>query len=231
MNFKKKFALLTLLLLVALATPGCGGDDKNINSEPESENLQSSEVSESIDSSYLTGVLAKGMLYDGLSYDLKFTAAGQTSNVSYFMEGNKFKVIGNYEGMESITIVDGENMITYDPIEKTGIKVPYDDFDSFEEGFIDANLSDDFDPTYLTFIDKEDYDGSECLVVSSKDPASMSEIKLWINEDLGMVVKTEGTSPDGQVFSSEITNIKTGSLDEDTFSVPNNIQIMELPGM
>jgi hypothetical protein len=46
-----------------------------------------------------------------------------------------------------------------------------------------------------------------------------------------MVVKMEGTSADGQLFSTELTNVKVGKQPEDTFDVPADIKIVEIPAM
>jgi outer membrane lipoprotein-sorting protein len=235
MRIKKGIALLVLLLLLIGTLIGCGSapaDDGTEAADPTEE--VTSESSDSIDSDYLLGVLAKGAINEGMSYDLTMTAGDQITKASYYMEGMKFKMIGSYGGVESVTIMDGENMVTYDPVQKTGMKIPYTPDDSemaAGPGLVDADLSDNFDSSALTYREKGEFDGEECLIVTSKDIASTTEVKMWINERLGMVVKMEAASEDGQIFTTELTNIKLGKPVAGTFDVPSDIQLVEIPGM
>ncbi len=232
MNMKKTLAVFAVLLLLTVAAAGCSSPSGTEDSAVV-DNGQAGETvtPDTIDSAYLMGVLAKGSGAGGMSYDMTMTAGGQTIKTSYYMEGSKFMMKGSYGGVESVTVADGESIITYDPAQKTGMKFANDSKAMDSTGLIDADLSDNYDPAVMTFLEKGDFDGEECLIVSSKDAATGTEVKMWINERLGMVVKMEGTSPDGQLFTTELTNIKLGKPAEGTFTVPSDVKIIELPGM
>ncbi len=230
---------VTLILLLGIMT-GCGSAPADEEGTPgestESETPESTENETSsgdIDSAYLTSVLSQGAtaMLEGISYDMTIDTAGQKTAISYFMEGEKIKMSGTMEGVESVTIIDGTSMISYDPVSKTGMKFAYEDDSTQADGTVDADLSDNFDDSSLTFLEKGEFDGEPCLIVSAKDTGDVNNMKMWINERLGMVVKMEVSTADGQVMTTEMTNIKTGKMPAGTFDVPADIEIVELPGM
>lgn len=241
MKKRKLLALLFAMVFILVIITGCGSSGTTDETTP-GDNTGTPEATDpsNIDITYLSNVLSKGSaISEGVSYDMKITAAGQTTSMSYAMEGDKIRTAGSFNGVESVMIIDSEKMISYDPASKTGMMFAIGDEGSTgaipttpgTSGAPDTNLNDNFDSNSLVFESKGEFDGEECLIVIAKDPTSAGEIKLWINERLGMVVKMEGTSADGQVFSTELTNVKLGKQPEGTFDVPADIKIVEIPGM
>jgi outer membrane lipoprotein-sorting protein len=242
MNIKKLLAVVFAMIFILVLITGCGSSGTTDETTPgDGTGTSTSTDSSNIDITYLANVLSKGSaISEGVSYDMKITAAGQTTSMSYAMEGDKIRTAGSFNGVESVMIIDSEKMISYDPVSKTGMMFPITDNGAGAgaiptspdtSGAPDTNLNDNFDSNSLVFESKGEFDGEECLIVSAKDPSSIGEMKLWINERLGMVVKMEGTSADGQVFSTELTNVKIGKQTEGTFDVPSDIKIVEIPAM
>jgi outer membrane lipoprotein-sorting protein len=241
MNIKKLLAVVFAMIFILVLITGCGSSGTTDETTPgDSTGTPVATDPSNIDTTYLANVLAKGTaISEGVSYDMKITAAGQTNAMSYAMEGDKIRTAGSFNGVESVMIIDSEKMISYDPASKTGMMFPIGDKGSTgtiptspgTSGAPDTNLNDNFDSNSLVFESKGEFDGEECLIVSAKDPASTGTIKIWINERLGMVVKMEGSTADGQTFSTELTNIKVGKQPEGTFDVPSDIKIVEIPAM
>jgi outer membrane lipoprotein-sorting protein len=243
MNNKKLLALLLAMIFILVMITGCSSSGTTDETTPgDSTGTPVATDTSKIDMAYLSNVLAKGSaISEGVSYDMKITAAGQTNTMSYAMEGDKIRTAGSFNGVESVMIIDSEKMISYDPVAKTGMMFAIGDKGSTGAGTIptnpetsgapDTNLNDNFDSNSLVFESKGEFDGEECLIVAAKDPTGAGTIKLWVNERLGMVVKMEGTSADGQLFSTELTNVKVGKQPEDKFDVPADIKIVEIPAM
>ncbi len=236
MNIKKWLVLLVAIILIIGSMGACGSSSEPEESagaeSSESAETEAAEEPENIDTEYLTNVLSQGKaMADGISYDMTVNGAGQTMTMSCFMEGDKIKMIGSVEGIESVTIMDGETMINYDPVSKTGMKFVNESNSMDAEGYVDSDISDDFDQSSMTYLGKEEFDGEECLTVSADSGVESGEVKLWINERIGMVVKMEAKTADGQLMTTELTNIKLGKQPAGTFDVPADVEIVELPGM
>jgi|GEM_PF-2603644 len=240
MDIRKFCIMLIMMLVLAGAIAGCASPEGSEESgqgaqvEEDAAGAVGSDTSggEEIDAAYLAGLLSNGAAADGISYDMKITGGGQTMEMSCFLEGSRVKMSGAVDGTESVTIIDGNTMVNYDPVSKTGMKFVNDQDSSSAEGYVDSDLSDNFDDTSLTFIEKGEYGGEECLIVTAKSTVEdVGEMKLWINERLGMVVKMEATASDGQIVTTELSNIKLGKQPAGTFDVPADVEIVELPGM
>ncbi|MEI8216294.1 MAG: hypothetical protein WCF96_04290 [Eubacteriales bacterium] len=243
MSTSKFIAIFITIALVLSSFAGCSSAPAASTDNTTGDKTETSTTNgtSNIDMAYLTKVLSKGAaVTNGVSYDMAIAGAGQTTKMSYAMEGGKIKVSGSNQGVESVTIIDGTTMISYDPVNKTGMKFDTknkpvstgttDPTQGAAPGTVpDSNLSDNLDKTSLVFQEKGQFDGEEVLIVSAKNTGDTGNLKLWINERLGMVVKMEATSADGKIVSTELTNIKVGKLPAGTFDVPSDIKFVEIP--
>ena len=227
---KKRILLSILLIFALLAIMGCGPKDEENAGTPPQEGQAASEqnqeqASGSMDEGAIKNILSKSAsaIKTGVTYDAFFSGDGQNSEATFWIQGENMKMSSEMEGMQSVTIIDSNYITTYDPVQKMGTKFKM----SNEEEMMETGIDEDYDNSQLTYMGREKYDGQDCLVAMSKDQDG-SSMKLWINEKLGMAVKTEGKTEDGLTITMEMKNIKVGARPASTFEVPGDVTIQTM---
>jgi outer membrane lipoprotein-sorting protein len=159
-------------------------------------------------------------------------SGGVVSSGKMWSQAGKFmKLETKISGAVSVMIIDlaANTMIMYDPATKQGMKttvsVPLQDPSSYAD---DVNVSD------IQDLGTEKVNGETCRVVqyttsTSTADATTITVKMWLSEKLGFPVKVVTTSADGTTTTIEYSNIKVGSLPDDTFKVPSDVKITTTP--
>ena len=166
---------------------------------------------------------------------LDFAITGSDGTISsgkmWSQAGKYMKLEATMGGVVSVMIIDlaANTMIMYDPSTKQGMKttvsVPLQDPSSYAD---DVNVGDVQD------LGTEKVNGETCRVVqyttsTGTADATTITVKMWLSEKLGFPVKLVTTSPDGTKTTIEYSNIKVGSLPDDTFKVPADVKITTAP--
>jgi outer membrane lipoprotein-sorting protein len=142
--------------------------------------------------------------------------------------GKKMKVETSVSNIVSVMIIDltANTMIVYQPSTKQGMKtkidLPLQDPSSYAN---DVKVSD------MEDLGTEEVNGQTCRVVqySTTIDGAKVKAKMWMSEKLGFPVRVMSTSADGKTTTIDYTNIKAGTLPNDTFKVPSDVKITTTP--
>ena len=136
--------------------------------------------------------------------------ADQQSKIKTWYKGDMIKTNVVAEGTEMINIIDSKtgDFITYSPIEKTGMKFNSKSEDSAfmpDTSMTDiASMDEQVDTSSYENLGKEKILGEGCVVILSKDKESSDEVKMWISEKYGIVMKMISKGVDGEEMTVEI---------------------------
>jgi len=224
----KKYSALICVLLICLSTTiltGCGGTTKEA-SAPSSN--QPSVNTQTPKEETISELFAKGQKLEGITYDCIVSEKESVIlNSKVWMQGSKMKMEVVVEGQTMITFIDGDSIISYNPEQKTAFKLSIDKAKQAKtpnELLKEANSQADKYKSVETIV----YDGVKCRVISLAGPDGKESTKMWIREDNGIPVKVETVGPDGTISVLEYKNMKVGPLPEDTFKLPDGVQITDM---
>lgn len=216
----KKYSILTWILLVFLASiilTGCG-TTKTTTTETPKETAQET----------LADLFAKGQNVEGISYEYVLSVNGtQTFNGKISIQENKMRMESTVEGQKMIMIADGQSYFSYNPDQKTAFKVSADQTNQTKtpaEYLKEASTETDKFKTLET----TDYEGVKCRVISLEGANGQEQMKMWIREDYGIPVRVETVAADGSKTVIEYKNLKIGTLPEDTFKLPADVQVTDM---
>ncbi len=235
---KKIFAALFMVIILSTtALAGCSPKEpaevpepaKEETTQVEEENADEEEMAD------LAGLFKKGenVFKEGLYYEQTFTMADQQSKIKTWYKGDMIKTNVVAEGTEMINIIDSKtgDFITYSPIEKTGMKFNSKSEDSAfmpDTSMTDiASMDEQVDTSSYENLGKEKILGEDCVVILSKDKESSDEVKMWISEKYGIVMKMISKGVDGEEMTVEVTDLKVGDIPSSDFEVPSDIVIQE----
>lgn len=235
---KKIFAALFMVVILSTtALAGCSPKEPAEVPEPTKEETQQVEEENSNEEEMadLAGLFKKGenVFKEGIYYEQTFTMSDQKSNIKTWYKGDIIKTNVIAEGTEMITIIDSKtgDFITYNPIEKTGMKVNAKSEDSAfmpDSSMTDiASMDEQVDTTSYENLGKEKILGENCVVILSKDKESSDEVKMWVSEKYGIVMKMVSKGVDGEEMTVEVTELKVGDIPSSDFEVPSDIVIEE----
>lgn len=238
----KKILCIVFILCIVLL-PGCKSktednvsneidnqdeiiNEEEIQTETETETSDNEEEitppDEIIDEESIIKLLQKGAATNEISYDLLFTSEGLSMTSKYWKKGDKEKIESDTSEGIFVTIYDKDEVISYYPSEKTGERYTqyYDDYSS---GNVNEVGDQYFKNVAYKFIENGTFDGEKYILVSMED-AYGSESKLWISTNYGIILRYEGEDEGGE-YISEVKNISTNNISDDTFEVPSDIII------
>ncbi len=140
------------------------------------------------------------------------------------MSGKKIRMEMEAEGMKAVTIINEKGeMWMYNPADKTAMRLPEADI---EEDL--PNQWTEADRSNMKIVGHEKVDSYDCTVVTLTEDSDVS--KMWLRKDIGMPVKMETKSPEGDLLI-KYKNIKTEKQPADLFDLPADAQVLEIPDM
>lgn len=176
----------------------------------------------------LADLFTKGQNVEGISYEYVLSVNGtQTFNGKISIQGNKMRMESTVEGQKMIMIADGQSYISYNPDQKTAFKISADQTNQTKtpaEYLKEASTETDKFKTLET----TDYEGVKCRVISLEGANGQEQMKMWLREDYGIPVRVETVAADGSKSVIEYKNLKIGTLPEDTFKLPADVQVTDM---
>lgn len=223
---KRNLLLLILILSMAscLLVAGCSKEKAPPAQAPQTENQTKSQTG----SNELDGLLKAASNLKDLSFEMVTTAtnAGQTVSTQgkYWMSGDKMRMEMDAEGMKAVTIINAKGEIwLYNPADKTAMKLPeMDKEDEYPNKWIES------DQNNMKIVGHEKVSGYDCTVVTLTEDGD--ESKMWLRKDIGMPVKMETKSSEGDLLI-EYKNYKLEKQPADLFELPADAQILNIPDM
>lgn len=164
----------------------------------------------------------------GISYDYVMMVGEQQTMTSKFSyKGENIRMEGLDPSNPSLMITKGKELFIINPQEKTGFKMSTElEGDANPTG--DVKPEESMDKDSLNVVGKEDVNGEPCYVVLTKNVADDSEMKLWLHQKYGIMMKMESQSSEGKVLI-EVKNLKVGDIPDSLFEIPSDIKMMEMP--
>jgi len=168
-----------------------------------------------------------------MSFDTVMTMTGKdgsiTSNGKMYISNSKVRMEMQQMGMKMITIMKSPSEIyLYNPDTKSAMKLSAP---QSKTEVPNAWAKESGDTTGYKIIGSENKDGFDCHVVQYNDPANTSSTsKMWVRKDIGMPVRVESTSPDGNLVM-EYKNYNLGAQDASLFDLPAGTQITAMPAL
>ncbi len=183
----------------------------------------------------LEKILAKAENYTNLEYDMETnnTITGVILKSKVYQKGEKYRVeseaIGLAIELKTTAIFDGKNFYAYIYEDDIYIKSETSLEEVLElmgvESEPESNLLDN--PT-LKEIGREKLNGLNTRVITYTTtatkpfgPSEEVQVKSWISEKYGIMVKSEIEMETGKMFV-ELKNIKIGSVKDSVFEVPKD---------
>lgn len=225
----KKSVLISILILslaTCLLVTGCSQEGSPDTQGPSTE--KQSGANTPTGSNELDDLFKAASAVQDLSFEMVTTStnAGQTVNAQgkYWMSGKKIRMEMEAEGMKAISIINDKGELwMYNPADKTAMQLPQTDIDEdLPNQWTEAERSN------MKIVGHENIDGYDCTVVTLTDDGEVS--KMWLRKDIGMPVKMETKSPEGDLLI-EYKNIQTGKQPADLFELPADAQVLEIPDM
>ncbi|MBO7611461.1 MAG: hypothetical protein J6T23_04535 [Elusimicrobia bacterium] len=152
----------------------------------------------------------------GISYTLHAVAGNSNKKsvtAKVYMKGDRIRI----EAKEGISIIDENSMYIYSEQEKTAMKMNVDK-ETIKQTTFDA-IQDKADE--LKLVEKASKNGYSCQVFKSKD--NDSDVVYYLTDDYGLptYVKEEASE-------TNITNFKTGKIDDNLFVLPKGTNIIDM---
>lgn len=213
---KKVFFVISVLSLLALAGAGCGGGG---TATPGGEQPQGAQGGGD-----LAGILGLGRGITNYSYDQTIVTGNETFTATVYRKGQKMRQDATVSGQSTVMYLDmatGE-IYTYMPSTKQAFKLSSGETQNSEP--IDE-VAGKIDPG-TKIIGTETVNGENCVVVQTTVDSTTE--KFWISKKYGLPMKMVSESPEGTT-TTEIKNLKVGSVTDADVTLPSDAKIMELP--
>lgn len=202
----KRSLAFVLIAIVALSAIGCSKKDA------ESGGAASS-------------ALAKGVKVDSLYFEFKMSGSFGESSGKIWRLGSKMKNEIEAGGQKGITIIDlkTKEVVNYIPDQNIAYKLPAADMiDTVQTpaDYAKKASSGDFKIT-----GRQTLDGYSCQVIEGKEGSGT--IKVWVREDIGLPLRVEVANTSTGKGVMEYKNIKVGDVTEDSFKLPEGVQVID----
>ncbi len=222
LKWSSVLAVIILVFLTGTILTGCGG-----TAQKASETSSAQDPAENTQET-LSDLFSKGQNIEGLSYDYVVTLDGkETYNGKINIQGKKMRSESTVEGQKTITIIDGDSILSYNSEQNIAYKITADMTDQVKtpaEYINDASSQTEKFQTLETAV----YDGVKCRVISVTGTDGQEQTKMWVREDYGIPLRVETKGADGSTVVIEYKNMKIGSLPDDTFKLPAGVKVMDM---
>jgi outer membrane lipoprotein-sorting protein len=171
-------------------------------------------------------ILGQAQGIASVKYDMVMTAPGApvvTQKIE--VKGNKMRTEMTQEGQTQIILVDydARTMYMYMPEENMAMKVAFNP--PAKSAVEEAQSVTGYNPTV---VGTETIDGKVCLVVEYT--AEGAATKMWIWEEHAFPIRVEVTTAEGKT-TVEYKNIEFVDIPDSEFELPEDVEIVEVPGM
>lgn len=164
---------------------------------------------------------AETLKKQGISYDVSSTTGKKKKksvSATIYMKGDKIRL----DAPEGATIIDVKNneMFVYSEKDKTAIKMALN-MDQVQQTTLEVSQEKADD---LTYVKEDTKNGYACKVFKAKD--GKKEVEYYMTNDYGFptYVKEEKAE-------SNITNFKVGSVKDNIFVLPADVNVMDVGNM
>ena len=228
MNKKRLITFLAVLLCLILAVAACGGGDAQ---EPEEqEETGQAPAGEEVT---LEGLFGKAGSVTGLSYDYIFTDSATNTHAegSMWLQGKKTKIEAKAptgETMVQIIDMDAGEAYSYMPDQNMAFKI---DISEINQTDTPMDYVEGTDTAEAEYLGEDAVDGISCHVWKVAGIDDSSQCKMWVHGDYGIPVKVEITGPEGNVSLMEYKNITIGELPDETFTLPEGVEVQDMGEM
>ena len=226
----KKLFLFTVLVVLSLSLVGCGGDKKETDIQPAGSQQSSNDITQSMKEVSIADLMAKSKKVEGMSYEFVLTAKDSSMNGKSWIGGSKVKTEALTEGQKMITIFDGDTIYTYNPDQNIAYKLSPDKSKKTETP-MDYTEDLDSELDKIKILETAVYEGVKCKVVEVMSADGKEQMKMWLREDYGIPMRVESTESDGSKMIMEYKNLKVGPQPEETFKLPDGVQITDINEM
>jgi outer membrane lipoprotein-sorting protein len=178
----------------------------------------------------LAGVLEKAQGISSYSCDIEVTMPQEEPfTAQTWWKGDKARWEGNFEDQEVVMLMDqgAQEVLMYIPAEGMAFRM---DLASAEEtvGETPQAQIEEMMEYQPEIIGTEVIDGKECLVATYSK--AEEQVKIWVWVEHGLPIRTEITTAEGTTVMT-LTNIQIGGVPDSIFELPEDVEIMEMPGM
>jgi len=178
----------------------------------------------------LSGVLDKARGISSYSCEIEVTIPQEEPiTAKTWWKGDKTRWEGNFEGQDVVLLLDlgAQEALVYMPDEKMAFRMDYSSAEETvgEPPQLQIEEMMEYQPETLG---TEVIDGKECLVASYSKAGE--QVKIWVWLEHGLPIRTEITTAEGTTVMT-LTNIQIGGVDDSIFELPDDVEIMDMPGM
>jgi outer membrane lipoprotein-sorting protein len=206
-----------IIFMLLLSVAGCG------QSEPESSPQLTPEPPATEET--VAELLTKGKNVSGMTYDMLMTSPEYEMTGKVWVAGTKVKMEMETEGQKVVSIVNPEAGFgyTYMPDQNIAMKVPISHED-YDETKTPQEFLGEIAPEMLETAEVVMLEGVKCYLLSYTEGEAI--VKLWVHGEYGVPVKAE-FDDSGVVMTIEYKNMQLGEIPDETFTVPEGVQVME----
>ncbi len=162
-------------------------------------------------------------------YDMTVNpASGDSQTVTAWMKGDNVRIEGSLQGQSGVYLLNRGDRTArlYLPDRGQAMKINYEQVSQMtptpsEES--QSGESQDIESDY-SITGSETIQGRNTVIVESNDGAT----KMWMWTQNGLPLKTENVT-EGGTSVTEVTSIDCGSIPDDKFSLPEGVEVMEMP--
>ncbi|NLX91482.1 MAG: outer membrane lipoprotein carrier protein LolA [Firmicutes bacterium] len=228
----KKVLIWSLLCLffVTLLFAGCGGGN-NISAPESDEEVESTPAEQSTASgeeSSVAEIFAKAKDIENLYFEYVLTSGEDEAEGKTWIKGKQFKSEICVEEQIIVSIIDFDEATAYTYVPSQNIAMKIDiDMINIEEFKNPTEYTKDIDPHLFRVVETTTYEGHQCKVIVFTDEEVQEETKMWVSEKYGIPLRVE-TTIEGSTTVLEYKNLQVGSVDDEAFTIPQGVEIIEM---
>ncbi len=225
---RRWLALVLVGIFMMVGVVGCGSKTQTINSPGNTTQNQTETKTQS--GNDLSSIMKSASQVKGMSFDMLMTVTSTdgksvTSNGKMYVQDQKIRMEIDSMGVKMITLMKTPGEVyMYNPDTKSAMKIT-----TPQQGAKSPNswAKESGDTTGLTVVGEETRDGYNCLVVTVADS---SNTKMWIRKDIGMPIRVESKSAEGNMVM-EYKNYNLAAQPDSLFDLPAGTQITTMPNL
>jgi outer membrane lipoprotein-sorting protein len=160
-----------------------------------------------------------------INYDLLVSGQGIPAIATkVWVKKNKMRTEMTLQGQVTVLLLDtdAKTMYTYMPAQNTAIKMTWNP--TTKSATDQAKSVSDYNPT---IVGTETIDGKVCTVVQYTVQGQTA--KMWLWQDYGFPIRVEATTAQGTTVI-EYKNIQFVDIPDSMFTLPDGVQITQMPG-
>jgi outer membrane lipoprotein-sorting protein len=180
----------------------------------------------------ISGLITKGQGIKEMSYDMFIIGAGLSFESQAWLKDNMLKTDYILNGQRIISVFDlaKDEVISYLPGDKIATKMKMEEYQG-QDGTTPLDYTQELAKTDFRLLGTETVNNLECMILKIIDVEGNN--KMWLSTAYGLVVKVEEEDLQGQGVTIEFKNINIGegSVFDNTFKIPEGIEVIDLNEM